>query len=222
DVGVDTLMSGLLTLRPGRQKDFYLERLAARTAPVARSAVDPVASDPSAEPTHPTPEVLLRRYAELYQENRPSGAPIASYSRRLSALCSELCQRYGVDAQIPHRLFKGRMGPADEAYLLLRLMEPLYRRRGVDVRPLVAGTGRYAAWLDQERRTFNRRRSLPATWVDDRFRELAADGGTRLADLLQNAKLAHFVRRATGEGSCFNALNLALEPCPGGAARGTP
>jgi DNA repair photolyase len=59
--GVDFVIPGGLTLRPGRQKDFFLARLAA---------------------SHPE---LVPRYRELYGENRSSGAGRPAYGREAAA-----------------------------------------------------------------------------------------------------------------------------------------
>jgi hypothetical protein len=87
-------------------------------------------------------------------------------------------------------------------------MASLYRRRGVAVGRLSDSTDRYCSWLDEKRRYFNRRRSLPSGWVDEALAGVAAkpDG---LAELLGNERLADFIGQVLA-GKTLDYRTLAL------------
>jgi DNA repair photolyase len=183
--GVDFVIPGGLTLRPGRQKDFFLERL--RTA---------------------FPD-LVPRYRELYGEDRTSGACRPAYGRELSTRFARAVEAAGVAMQIPHRLYRGRMPLYDELYVLLCHMVEIYTGRGAETGRLRAALARYRSWLFERKRTFNRRRSETQEALEDELRTHFADG--RIDALLGNPKLAVFLREVAIGRRVFDYVNLRLE-----------
>lgn len=184
DAGVDCVIPGNLTLRPGRQKDLFEAYI---------------------DKSH---RQLKRLYERLYAENRPSGNTIVEYRRSLDPFLSQISRELGIPGQIPHRCFKGRIPAPDEVHLLLRHMLELYRRMpGAD--RLQKSVERYRRWLDQTRRYFNRRRSLEAGWVAEEFHRALAEEDER-ESLFANQKLTEFIRTVVNEGKTLDYPSLAL------------
>ena len=186
DAGAAFVMPGGLTLRPGRQKDFYMEHLAAHS-----------------------PE-LVGRYREIFSEERPSGACTRQYRDGLSARIASAFKGMGVPFLLPHALYRGAVPLYDEVYLLLLHMAELYAARKVPVAGLMAATGRYADWLRMKKRIFNRKRSLRQQDLEEETLALFAAGGA--GSLLGNDKLAAFLRAVTVERQVFDYLTLTLSP----------
>lgn len=184
EAGADFILGGGLTLRPGRQKDHYLDVLAA-----AR------------------PE-LLGPTRDLYREERPSGAPTAAASRALFARVASIQRDCGVPPFLPHRLYAAMVPPHDALRLLLRDMADLYGERGVDVRGLRRSADAYDRWLVSRRRTFRRKRTLPAGWLDDALPEAARRG--ELRSILGNAKLARFCESVVLDGARLDYVTLKV------------
>ncbi|HUX43029.1 MAG TPA: radical SAM protein [Rectinemataceae bacterium] len=184
EAGVDFLMPGGLTLRPGRQKELYIKTLAA-----AR------------------PE-LLDFTLELFREERPSGAPSRSYRKGLEALAIGVANEYDLPFLLPHRVHAGLLPAHDSFRVLLRDMVELYRLKGIGTRPLEAAADRYDAWLVGLRRYFRRQRSLPSSWLPERFESAVADD--ELDRVLDNPRLSAFARAVLVEGAILDYRNLRL------------
>jgi hypothetical protein len=177
-------MPGGLTLRPGRQKDLFLAQIS------------------EAYPG------LLPRYREIYGEERPSGAATRRYRDEISARIASATAGLGVPFLLPHALYRGRMPLYDELHLLLQHMAELYAARGVPVAGLKASTRRYAEWLLQRKKIFNRKRSLRQEDLEEETRGLFAGGSA--AEMLANEKLAGFLRSVAVERRVLDYLSLTL------------
>jgi DNA repair photolyase len=183
--GVDFVIPAGLTLRPGRQKDFFLERLG------------------TAYPD------LVPRYRELYGEDRTSGACRPAYGQDVSARFARAVEAAGIATQIPHRLYRGRLPLYDELYVLLCHMVGLFEGRGTEAGRLKAALARYRGWLSLRKSTFNRRRSETQEMLEDELRGDFASG--RIGELLDNPKLAGFLREVAIGRRIFDYSNLRLE-----------
>ena len=178
EIGVDFVLFGGLTLRPGRQKDCFFETL---------------------ERSHPQ---LRQAYAELYNEDRLSGAPRAEYSTALHRRAVAAFAEVSLSTVIPHRIYRGRLPLYDEVYVLLNHLVTIYGGRGEDVRRLKACVRIYHDWLLDRKKLFNRRRSQRAGEIEQELMESAESG--RLAALLGNAKLACFLREVIIDRRIFD------------------
>jgi len=200
EAGAAFVMPAGLTLRPGRQKDFYLQR-------VGEAYPD-----------------LLPRYREIYAENRASGACTRSYSTALQRRVASASLEAGVPFLLPHACYRGRLPLYDEIHLLLQHMAELYRARRVPTESLVSATVRYGDWLLQKKRVFNRRRSLTQEGLEQEARVLF--GGAGGTDLLKNEKLAAFLRQVAMDRKVFDYTSLSLsaakEPRHTGDSSGEP
>jgi hypothetical protein len=186
DLGVDFIMPGGLTLRPGRQKDLYLETL-----------------------RNYRPD-LLESTQELYNEDRPSGAPRSDASRSLFRRVASIQQDYALPYLLPHPILASLLPAHDALRILFRDMVELYRERGVDTRGLVMSAAAYDTWLVGLRRAFRKRRNLPPSWLDERFSEALTTG--ELDSILENRKLSSFVYEVVLKKARFDYRSLRLKP----------
>jgi DNA repair photolyase len=184
ETGVSFIMPGGLTLRPGRQKDLYLDEVSAFK-----------------------PE-LMPGYERIYAENRLSGAPIKEAAAALRRRCADELKRIGLPWTLPHAVYSRFLPPHDAFRILLRDMAELYAERGVSVRRLISSADRYDEWLKKLRGEFRRRRSLPADWLKDRFLNAVELG--ELDAVLDNVKLASFAKDTMLNRYVFDYMTLKL------------
>ncbi|HOX31894.1 MAG TPA: radical SAM protein [Spirochaetales bacterium] len=193
EIGVDFVMPGGLTLRPGRQKDFYLAKLGAFRPELV-------------EPT-----------AALFREDRLSGSPLRQAAAALFERLAPIRRDFGLPYLLPHAAFARFLPAHDALRLLYRDMIELYAERGTDTARLRASAERYDAWLVGLRRAFRRKRSLPADWLEERFDEASRSG--ELESLLDNPRLAAFTRGVLLEEARLDYGSLTLVEAPRAAAR---
>ena len=183
-IGVEFVMPGGLTLRPGRQKDYFMHRIQDRFP-------------------H-----LVEAYKELYANELASGNPVYTYRASTLKRIQGLVAAAGFAAQVPHRLFRGRLPIYDELYVLLCHMSELYSDRGIDAGRLTAGLQRYRDWLIEQKRVFNRRRKLTQTQLEDDL--LCLLRGGEMTRITANAKLSAFMRAVGIERKTFDYLKMRL------------
>jgi DNA repair photolyase len=184
-LGVDFVLAGGLTLRPGRQKEAYFETLRA--------------SFPD----------LVADYERLYAENRESGAPRPAQALAFHARAEEAVRRAGLPIVVPHRVYRNRVPLYDELDVLLQHMATLYRRGHASaVRRLDASRCRYCDWLAERKAVFNRHRRMREQDLADELRALAATDAW--AQLLGSEKLGAFTREVILERRIFDERTLRL------------
>lgn len=185
EAGADFVMPGGLTLRPGRQKEFYMKALAAFR-----------------------PD-LMEKTRDIYREERTSGSPHPSDARRLFERIAPIRRRFAMPYLLPHRIFARFLPPHDSLRILFRDMLELYAERGIDTTALKNSAAAYDEWLLGLRRVFRRRRSLPNSWLEERFDEAARN--EELAAVLGNARLSAFAKSVALEGARLDYKTLKLE-----------
>jgi len=194
EAGAIFVITGGLTLRPGRQKDFFLQRLG-ETCPD-----------------------LVPRYREIYAEERPSGSSTRSYRALVEARFAAAARELDLPFLLPHAWYRGRLPLYDEVHLLLQHLVEIYRARGVQTRPLEDSARRFAGWLLGRKREFNRRRSQTQEALEAQVRELFQGPGA--CGLLGNEKLASFLRAVAVDRRILDYRSLSLVeaggPEPGG------
>jgi DNA repair photolyase len=183
-IGVDFVLPGGLTLRPGRQKAAYLETLRAHR-----------------------PD-LLSTVERLYAENRPSGAPTSGYLDGVQRRAVRALNRAGIPTWIPHRVYRNRLPIYDEVDVLLQHMAGLYADHEASVRRLREASGRYQRWLEARKSDFNRRRSLRSCSLEAGLTRLAQTDG--LQELIGNPKLTAFLGEVILERRVFDYRTLQL------------
>jgi DNA repair photolyase len=184
--GACFVMPAGLTLRPGRQKDCFMRVIGERC-----------------------PE-LAGRYREIYAEERQSGACTKDYRDGLSRRIASATRDSGVPFLLPHAVYRGRVPLYDELHLLLQHMEELYAARGIPVDALKEATRRYAGWLLERKRLFNRKRTSRQEDLEEETRALFLADHAR--GLLGNEKLAAFLRSVAIDRRVFDYLALTAGP----------
>lgn len=183
-VGADFLIPGGLTLRPGAQKQHYMQ------------TIERVRPD------------LVSDYDTLYAENRPSGAPLAAHTRELESRAAQHAHRHGLPAAVPHRIYRTRIHIYDELQVLMAHMAQLYDARKVDTRPLLRARARYLDWLTKRKARYNRRPSTRYSQLDDEL--LSAFESDRTADMIANDRLYNFLKRVVIDRCTFDYTDLSL------------
>jgi DNA repair photolyase len=92
--GAQFLCLGSLTLRPGRQRDLYLESVAAYDT------------------------ALVAGYERLYRARRPSGVPESSYLDRVNQRYVNALGSCPLPGRVPHTLFRGKLPLYSELAIL--------------------------------------------------------------------------------------------------------
>jgi DNA repair photolyase len=184
DIGVDFAMPGGLTLRPGIQKDTFMETLQQYSGD------------------------LVSRYHHIYREDRASGAPAADYYLNILQRNAALSQQYGIPPEVPHYTYRNLLPVYDEISLLLAHMASLYRARRINTHRLESSLKRYVEWFTEHKRYFNRHRSQRFTELEDRVRETCRSG--TMEEVLDNRKLAAFVSKVALERLVFDYNRLEL------------
>lgn len=187
EVGVDWVMPGGLTLRPGRQKQFYVGVLT-RHYPA-----------------------LVPLYDDLYRENRQSGAPLGSYNEALNFRSRIHNDRVQIPPVVPHRIYQGQLHLYDEVNVLLHHMVELYTARGTNTGRLKTGLRGYMEWLGGRKTHYNRRRSWRYEDLDAELTDLCRGiGEPSLAGVVRNDRLADFVSQVALDRKTFDYVELAL------------
>jgi DNA repair photolyase len=184
-LGVDFIIPGGLTLRPGRQKETYLDII-----------------------NQQFPD-QLNSIKQIYSENRPSGSPAASYYSNFGQEIARIEARFNIPNVAPHRLYQGMMPKYDEIFILLNHMKDLYMKRGVDVDPLNKAIGGYASWLKKEKTFYNRRRKIEDNYVDIQLEHQCRTGG--FSNIIKNKKLEAFLLDVILNRKTFDPISLQLK-----------
>ncbi len=183
--GVDAVMPGGLTLRPGQQKDFFMDALRKRY-----------------------PE-LCSLYEKIYREERASGVPTRQYQHQGRVRLEKLRKQEGLIDYLPHSLYADRLQLYDEIYVLLTHMMGLYQNRGVNTSALKAAYKNYSRWLELEKKQFSKQRTLTGDDLDSKLLFMLQSG--TFSQLINNDKLHAFLSDVILERKVLNYHTLKLE-----------
>ena len=183
ELDVDFVIPGNLTLRPGKQKEIYFHTI---------------------QEHFPH---LISGYEDLYKKNLISGNPLYKYREEFYKRLPTLIKEF--NPLVPHYLFQNRMPVYNEILILISHMVELYSMKKVNVDRLKKSLSLYTAWVEGEKKMFNRRRSLPADYIDEKLRSLIALG--EFDNLIKNEKLECFLTKVIDERYIFNYRTLELE-----------
>jgi len=181
---VDVIMPGGLTLRPGTQKNTYMDII-----------------------TEHYPE-LDSLYKKIYAGNYPSGSPERWYTSTIMPPIYDYLSRLQIPSYLPHKIYKGSYPKYDEIYFLLKHMKSLYKYRQIDIKPLKTADENYKKWYSNEKAIFNRKRSMTQEDLENILRQELYKENTLL--LNGNKKLIAFMKEAVFGPKVFDYGTLKL------------
>jgi len=184
ELNVDFIIPGELTLRPGKQKDIFMNVI---------------------KDKFPN---LYSKFNDLYGENRQSGIPIYSYRENVTKRIANVLSEFSIPALVPHYVYQDNFPIYDEIYILLTHLTELYSKRGINTYELEQGLKGYTNWLLREKKSFNRRRNLDYKKLEQRLLFLIYSDG--LKSILKNEKLSNFIKEIVIERKTFDYLELKL------------
>jgi len=184
DAEIDFIMPGFLTLRPGKQKEFYFNII---------------------KKHFPN---LVNKYEILYGNNLLSGSPIFSYRQKMLEKIDKSIISFNFLQQIPHKIYKDRFPIYDEIYILLNHMKNLYKKKNINVINLKNATKKYSEWLITEKTTFNRKRKLTHAFLEDKL--IALFENEEFQNILKNEKLYEFLKEVVINRKIFDYRKLKL------------
>jgi DNA repair photolyase len=187
DVGVGFVCFGGLTLRPGRQKEFYYEHL-----------------------RRWWPE-LVPGYDRAYGSNRASGAPDPRLTRKVTRRFAEALSKYGVPSRIPRAVFHGAVPIYTEASVLLEHTEAAALLEGRTV-PLMAAGFALAKWARKRLVAISRSKGGSYRDVEAEFLSRIVDGSLVEIDGMTPLALHHLRELGfeAGQAERLGALALPL------------
>lgn len=184
DIGVDFIMPGSLTLRPGIQKDTFL----------------------SAIQTH-YPH-LADQYSHIYAENRPSGMPAKVFLNGFNRSIFPMLAERGIPFLMPHRIYKNALPVYDEIYVLMHQMMEIYGAANIDISRLKSATQKYTDWLTERKKAFNRKHSLGENHITRHLLDMLESED--FSALIGNHKLAGFLNAVVTDGKVFDSMKKTL------------
>ncbi|MBB6479277.1 SPL family radical SAM protein [Spirochaeta isovalerica] len=188
--GADFIMPGWLTLRPGRQKDFYLTRLKEHYP----GLVDP--------------------YKELFSNNLQSGNPLKNYRDEIAKRMDRITGEMAVPTMVPHQVYRNTLHNSDELFLLLIQMSDVYSRKGIDVSSLRKSIDRYTGFLSDEKKNLGKDIAFNTETMNQLVPDLCRSG--KIKSILGNDKLSAFVTEIFLEEKIFDSTVLKLKKAPAG------
>jgi DNA repair photolyase len=154
DNGAEYVCFAGLTLRPGRQKEYYYARLRSNW------------SD------------LVAGYDRAYRRNLASGAPDPRYVQKVTERFAEALTRANLPARIPRKIFSGIVPQYTEASVLLEHAETAALLAGIH-RPLGRSGQKLAEWARKRVVVLKRRKGFDYRDVEVEFAERTRDGSLR-------------------------------------------
>ena len=179
---VDFVMPGALTLRPGRQKDTYIELIAKE---------------------YPQ---FLDGIRALYAEDRLSGVPLRTYLDEMNLRFTSSLRAHNLTFLVPHYYYREKTHNYDEVKILLHHMVELFRDRGINIDPLKTALGNYIQWLETRKRDYNRHPSWRYEELDVELIGLIKSG--EIESIIGNTKLCAFLEEIVIGRKIFNYLDL--------------
>jgi len=182
---VDVIMPGGLTLRPGKQKDLYLDII---------------------DKHYPK---LLKKYQTIYRGNYPSGSPENYYMAKIMPPIYQALKERAIPSYLPHKIYKGCYPAYDEIFFLIKHMKQLYKYSSIPIEPLKKADAYYSKWLLDHKKVFNRKRSMTQGELEEELWEALNDPHSPI--LAYNNKFTTFIKKAVFENFYFDYTTLKLE-----------
>lgn len=176
---VDFCMPGGLTLRPGVQKETFLECI---------------------KKAFPH---LLCEYEKIYAENRQSGGASMQWRKSINPLYQKMTKAAGVSIEIPHYVFKGFVPLYEEVFLVLSQMKIAYQNKCIDTRRLQKATKLYVDWVIGEKKGISRSRKRSFNELDQKIIELCENN--LIQNIVENEKLGEFIKKLVVKNAVFDS-----------------
>ncbi|MDP8221408.1 MAG: radical SAM protein [Candidatus Stygibacter frigidus] len=180
DLKVDFIWISSLTLKPGRQKDYFLDFIKAEF-----------------------PE-SLENITQLYTNNDPYGSPI--HNRQFYYSLLPLYKKYGFTDVIPHQVFHGNFAIYDEINILLHDLHKLYHQNRKGTIRLKKATALYKSWLKEKKDFLAHRRNLSYRDIDKEIIHLLKND--KFQEIIENPKLEAFFQQIFLHHKLFDYYNL--------------
>lgn len=182
---VDFIMPGYLTLRPGRQKDFFLKRI---------------------EEYFPE---YLDDYKEMYSNNMLSGNPLKKYRDNFTSVAEKVFLDQNINTMVPHHIYRRSLHKSDELFVLLLQLRESYNYRSVDTGKLSRSIDFYTSYIEKEKKGLGRDVAFNTEYMDKLIPDLCRN--KKINDIFRNQKLSDFVSKVFLEDKLFNSATLKLE-----------
>lgn len=188
EAGADFICPGGLTLRPGCQKNIFMEKLDI--------------SFPS----------LIPLYNQIYKENRLSGMPVSSYIKPVYAVFHKMLSELNIPYMIPYSIYKNFLSPPDSIYILLCHMQELYSNKNIDTMRLEKAFGKYSTWLKWTRSKLRKKRKFENNNINFRITAALEENlrETGFYSIIENDKLSALLDKLLKSSSDFDYLTLKL------------
>ena len=182
---VDFIMPGYLTLRPGRQKDFFFRKI-----------------------DEYFPE-YLDDYKEMYSNNMLSGNPLKKYRDNFTSMAEKVFIDQNINTMVPHHIYRQSLHKSDELFVLLLQLRESYNYRSVDTGKLSRSIDSYTAYIEKEKKGLGRDIAFNTEYMDKLIPDLCRS--KKIEDIFKNQKLSDFVSKVFLEDKLFNSATLKLE-----------
>jgi len=182
DLKVDFIWISSLTLKPGRQKDYFLDFIKSEF-----------------------PD-SLESITKLYANNDPYGSPIHNQQFYYSLM--PLYKKYGFTDVIPHQVFHNKFAIYDEINILLHDLHKLYRQNKKGIVRLKKATALYRNWLKEKKDFLAHRRNLSYRDIDKEIIHLLRSN--KFQEIIENPKLETFFQQIFLHHKLFDYFSLQL------------
>lgn len=145
------ILSGVLTLRPGRNKDIFMQLLQQKY------------------PQH------VQTYQKIYGRNFISGSPLQEYSGPLKERIANLLVERNLSSTVPYEIYKDRFPIYDTIYIYLKHLKYQYRNYQ-EVDRLLHSFNKYQEWYDIYKTKLAKSRKLTYLDLEDEFYFLFESG----------------------------------------------
>ncbi len=182
--GADFAMPGCLTIRPGRQKEYFFQKV-----------------------NRYYPQ-YLDKYKEIFSNNLESGVPIDSYLYGFDNLANKITIENNIDFIAPHHVFRNILSGADELYVLLYQLKEVYDRKGIDTKKLKYSIISYGSFLKKEKKDLGRNIAFNTEYLNKLIPDLCRNG--KINNILKNDKLSTFVSTIFLENRLYDFTSMKI------------
>ncbi|MBN1350129.1 radical SAM protein [candidate division KSB1 bacterium] len=149
---VDFVMFGGMTLKSGRQKDFFMDFI--------RQNI------PRLEP----------QFIKLYANNDPYGQAVPPYYEKINSIFYPLARKYGIQIRIPRELFSGVIPCYTEAAILLAHIGDYLQTKGIRRKAYQYAGYAIQKWAFELKKKIGRKKEFHYTQIEEEFKRQVKSG----------------------------------------------